>query len=61
MITVDTNAPIVSDAMLECTRFPLKSIWSNKESKFCHVPFQEATKMIVTRNWQNAKSYAKRE
>ena len=39
----ETNAPTAKAAILEWARFPLKSIVSNNESKFFHVPFQAAT------------------
>ena len=58
MMREEANTPMVKDATLEYTKFPLKIMRSNNESKFCHVPFQTATKTIVTINWQNAKSYA---
>ena len=56
MIKTETNDPKTKDTMLERTRSPLKISLSNNVSKFCHVPFQTATKIMVTRNWQKAKS-----
>ena len=56
IIKTEAKDPKAKDTILERTRSPLKISLSNNVSKFCHVPFQTATKIMVTRNWQKAKS-----